>query len=219
MSFNFDFTVEKLAHCCPYNKDSNSLLDALCQKLPGGDIVTKPRVAMFLAQCGHESNDFTVLKENLNYGAQGLANTWPTRFAVLGADGRPVKPYVPTSFALEIERNPELIANAAYSDRMGNGDFISGDGWRYRGRGAIQLTGKSNYELFAQARGMALEDVAEYLDTLAGAIDSAVWYWTTNNLNAASDDNDVLTATKRINGGTNGLDDRQMRYTRAMAVL
>lgn len=219
MSFDFDFTVDKLAHCCPANRDPNTLFDALCEKLPGGEIVTKLRVAMFLAQCGHESNDFTVLQENLNYSAQGLANTWPTRFAVLGADGKPVRPYTPNTFANEIQRNPQLIANAAYADRMGNGDFISGDGWRYRGLGAIQLTGKTNYELFAQSRGMALEDVSAYLSTLPGAIDSAVWYWTANNLNYYSDQGDVLTVTKRINGGTNGLDDRQMRYTRAMAVL
>lgn len=219
MSFDFDFTPENLAKCCPANKNITALFDALCQVLPSGEITTKLRVAMFLAQCGHESNDFTILKENLNYSAQGLAKTWPTRFAVLGADGKPVKPYTPTSFALEIEYNPELIANAAYADRMGNGDFISGDGWRYRGRGAIQLTGKDNYERFAQSRGMELDDVAAYLDTLPGAIDSAVWYWTTNNLNVPSDAGDVLTVTKRINGGTNGLDDRQMRYARAMAVL
>jgi putative chitinase len=167
--------------------------------LPKYEINTKERVAAFMAQCGHESVDFTKLKENLNYSAKGLHGTWPKRFVSEEA----AKPY---------ERNPEKIANKVYSDRMGNGPEASGDGWKYRGRGAIQLTGKDNYTNFAKAVGKTVDEVVTYLDTLEGAIESACWFWKKNGLNAIADAKDMTKATKVINGGDLGLAERKKHF-------
>ena len=174
--------------------------------LPKYDITTKERVAAFLAQCGHESLDFTVLKENLNYGAKGLMGTF--------------KKYFPDeATALKYERKPEMIANKVYASRMGNGDESSGDGYRYRGRGLIQLTGKDNYTFFAGSLQISVEEAAEYMATFEGAAQSACWFWETNNLNQWADKGDILTLTKRINGGTIGLEDRIKHYEHALHVM
>ena len=206
MSFSFNFTLEKLAQCAKRNKNIPELFAALNEVLPRYEITTPERVAAFLAQCGHESVDFTVLQENLNYSAKGLAATWPKRFLSEEA----AQPY---------SRNPEKIANRVYSSRMGNGDEASGDGWRYRGRGAIQLTGRDNYTAFAKSINKSLDETVEYLETLPGAIESAAWFWKRNNLNVLADALDIVTSTRRINGGTIGLEDRRRHFEHNLKVL
>ena len=206
MSFNFDFTAEKLAKCLSRNKSIDTLYEAFNTVLPRYDITTVERVAAFLAQCGHESADFTVLKENLNYSAEGLNKVFPKRFPTVAA----AQPY---------NRNPEKIANKIYADRMGNGPEASGEGYKYRGRGAIQLTGKENYSKFAASLGMDLTAAVAYCETLEGAIESACWFWTTNKLNALADATDIVALTKRINGGTIGLEDRKHHFENNLIVL
>jgi putative chitinase len=203
MSFEFDFTEEQLRHICPTNKNTHDLFVALNDILPKYEITTTRRVAGFLAQCGHECADFTTLHENLNYSADGLHKVFPKRFPTVES----AQPY---------HRQPEKIANKIYSDRMGNGDEASGDGYKYRGRGAIQLTGKDNYTRFANSIGKDLDETVEYCDTLEGAIESACWFWNAHNLNVLVDDNDVTGSTKVINGGTLGIDDRKTRWVRAL---
>ena len=206
MSFEFDFTQEKLASCLPRNKNISELFEALNEVLPKYEITSVGRVAAFLAQCGHESADFTVLKENLNYSADGLHKVFPKRFPTVES----ANPY---------NRNPEKIANKIYADRMGNGPESSGDGYKYRGRGAIQLTGHDNYKAFADSIGQSIDEAVAYTETLAGAIESACWFWNKNNLNQFADSADLVTLTKRINGGTIGLDDRVKHYNHNIEVL
>jgi putative chitinase len=206
MSFNFDFTQEKLAKCLSRNKNTAELFEVFNQVLPQYEITTVERVAAFLAQCGHESADFTVLKENLNYSAEGLAKVFPKRFPTVAA----AQPY---------NRNPEKIANKIYSDRMGNGPEASGEGFKFRGRGAIQLTGKENYTKFANSIGKSLDEAVAYTETLAGAIESACWFWNTNHLNALADATDIVGLTKRINGGTIGLEDRKHHFENNLVTL
>lgn len=206
MSFEFDFTEEKLKQCVPTNKNISALYNALYEILPKYEIVTPRRVAGFLAQCGHECADFNTLHENLNYSAEGLNKVFPKRFPTVES----AKPY---------HRQPEKIANKIYSNRMGNGDEESGEGYKFRGRGAIQLTGKENYTKFADSIGKDVDEAVMYCDTLEGAIESACWFWSTRNLNAKADDNDVTGSTKIINGGTHGLDDRKARWLKALKVF
>jgi putative chitinase len=204
--FEFDFTPEKLAKCVKRNKNPNELYDALVNVLPRYEITTVERVAAFLAQCGHESADFTILQENLNYSAKGLSATWPKRFPNEAA----AAPY---------NRNPEKIANKVYADRMGNGPEGSGDGWKYRGRGAIQLTGHDNYKAFATDVGLSIDDAIVYVESLDGAVESAAWFWWRNNLNQWVDKNDIVTLSKRINGGTLGLQERVDHYNHNIQYL
>jgi putative chitinase len=206
MSFNFDFTQEKLAKCLSRNKNTAELFEVFSEVLPRYEITTIERVAAFLAQCGHESADFTVLKENLNYSAEGLSKVFPKRFPTVAA----AQPY---------NRNPEKIANKIYSDRMGNGPEASGEGFKFRGRGAIQLTGKENYTKFANSINQSLDEAVAYTETLAGAIESACWFWNTNKLNALADATDIVTLTKRINGGTIGLEDRKHHFENNLITL
>lgn len=202
----FDFTPEKLAQCVKRNRDPHTLFSALEAVLPRYEINTPDRVAAFLAQCGHESVDFTVLEENLNYSARGLVATWPQRF-------------LNESAAQAYHRRPEAIANLVYANRMGNGPETSGDGWRYRGRGAIQLTGKSNYQAFADTFGWTLDDTVTYVSTLQGAVESAAWFWWRNNLNDLADRRDIAGMTRKINGGTIGLAEREQHYLHNLEVL
>lgn len=199
-------TEQNLSQVCSKNKNVGELLIALHSVLDKYEINTTNRIAGFLAQCGHESADFTVLKENLNYGAAGLRGTFGKYFA----DDATAKTY---------ERQPEKIANRVYANRMGNGNEASGDGYKYRGRGAIQLTGHDNYQAFATSIGQSLPDTITYLETLEGAIESAAWFWKTHGLNATCDNDDIVAMTKKINGGTIGLDDRKAHYEKAKAVL
>jgi putative chitinase len=159
--------------------------------------------AMFIAQIGHESGGFKHLEENLNYSAEQLLKVFPKYF----------KDKDPDNYA----RQPERIANIVYSSRMGNGDVSSGDGYKFRGRGAIQITGRSNYESFARSVEMSLDDAVEYIMTPEGAIMSAGWFWDANNINSISDN--ITKTTKKINGGTIGLEDRTSLYEKAQEVI
>ena len=171
------------------------------------EINTPERIAMFLAQAGHESAGLSVMEENLNYSAQGLNKIFPKYFARAGRD------------ANAYAKKPEKIANVVYSNRMGNGDEASGDGYRYRGRGFIQLTGKSNYAAFASDMEMSLEEATAWLDTAEGAVWSACWFWDSRELNKWADKGDILTVTKKINGGTIGLEDRKSHYAEALHIF
>jgi putative chitinase len=196
----------KLKELIPKNKYVIQWSKALNLILPDYEINNTLRVAAFLAQCIHESGGFVFLTENLNYKAESLMKVWPRHFPTL-------------EIAKSYERNPQKIANKAYANRMGNGDEKSGDGWRYCGRGLIQLTGKSNYQAFAESIETPLEEIPEYLQTFEGAVQSACWFWETNNLNTLADKKDILGLTKKINGGTIGLDDRIKHYEHALHVL
>jgi putative chitinase len=201
----FILSEKQLAEIIPKNPYVDHWHHALEQCLPDYDINTPRRVAAFIAQCAHESGGFRFLTENLNYRAESLVKTWPRYFNASNAN----------SYA----RKPECIANRAYANRMGNGDEASGDGWRFCGRGLIQLTGRSNYQAFADSIETDINDIPNYLATFEGAVQSACWFWETNNLNKWADIGDIVTLTKKINGGTLGLDDRMKHYTHALHVL
>jgi putative chitinase len=204
--FTFDFKKEHLAEMLGKNAYLDYWYDALCQILPVYEIHTPERVAAFMAQCAHESGYFKFLRENLNYRAASLRATFPRHFP-------------DDATAQKYERKPEMIANKVYANRMGNGDEASGDGWRYLGRGLIQLTGKNNYTLFAAAIDTPLEQIPEYLGTFEGAIQSACWFWEQNNLNKFADSRDIVTMSKRINGGTIGMDDRIQKYNKFLKIV
>ena len=203
---DFILSKEQLAQIIPGNPYIDHWYDALAQALPDYDITTPQRIAGFLAQCAHESGGFTAIKENLNYRAVTLRKVFPK--------------YFPSDdIANAYAQKPEMIANRVYGGRMGNGDEHSGDGYRYCGRGLIQLTGKQNYQNFADSIQIAVEDVPEYLATFEGAVQSACWFWEANNLNTCADNGDILKMTKVINGGTIGLDDRVARYNHALQIM
>ena len=205
MAFDFDFTVEHVHSLLQGNPQCQDWYTALCDQLPKYKITTPQRVAMFMAQCGHESANFTALKENLNYQAHALGSIWPKRF--------------PPGVAEQYAHNQEAIANRAYCDRMGNGPEASGDGWKFHGRGLIQLTGRGLYEAFAREIGKDLDDVVAYCETFDGAIESACFFWEHHGLNAISDAGDIVHATKVINGGILGIDDRTARYRHALQIF
>ena len=197
-------------------KDPAKWLGAIQAACSEFKIDTPQRVAAFLAQCAHESAGFTALEENLNYSDVTMAAVWPNRFAVLGADKKPKKDEkgknTPNAFAKALHRKPELIANAVYSNRMGNGTIESGDGWRYRGRGLKQLTGKFNYEKCGAALGVDLVSNPDLLLEPSYAARSAGWFWQSNNLSKFADAGDLEGMTKKINGGLIGFADRKARY-------
>lgn len=199
-------TKEQLDKITTRNKNNDALAAALNKYLSKYEINTVNRIAGFLAQCGHESRDFTVLRENLNYGADGLIATFKKYFPDMAT-------------AKKYERKPEAIANRVYANRLGNGPESSGDGWKYRGRGAIQLTGKDNYTRFAAAIDKTVDETIAHLETLDGAIESACWFWKTNKLNVFCDKDDIIGMSKRVNGGTNGLEERKAHYEIAKKVL
>jgi putative chitinase len=204
-----ELTKQQLKELLPKNPYIDHWHHALSILLPDYEINTPKRIAAFIAQCAHESGGFTALKENLNYKPATLRKLF----------GK----YFPTdALAEEYCSKPnkqEAIANRVYASRMGNGDESSGDGYKYCGRGLIQLTGKSNYVAFADSLEITPEEASEYLATFEGAAQSACWFWETNNLNALADKGDILNMTKRINGGTIGLEDRIKHYEHALDVL
>ena len=169
------------------------------------EINNPKRISMFLAQVGHESGGLRTIKENLNYSADGLKRVFPKYF-------RDVNP-------ADYAKKPEKIANRVYGGRMGNGPESTGDGYRYCGRGLIQLTGKSNYEAFAADMGWPLAEATEWLSTEEGAAWSAGWFWDSRELNQWADKGDILTVTKKINGGTIGLEDRKSHYEAALELF
>ncbi len=185
------------------------------------NINTPMQVAGWIAQCAHESAGFKTLVENLNYSADTMAAVWPTRFAVLGPDKKPVKvkgKNQPNKFALALHRQPEAIANTVYSNRMGNGTIESGEGWKFRGRGLKQLTGKSNHIQASRGLGVDLVTNPDLLLEPQWAALSAAWFWAENKCGPIADSGDFVALTKRINGGTIGLEDRQKRYKAVLAV-
>lgn len=202
-------TLSQLKQLLPKNPYVEHWHHALEQLFPDYDINTPRRMAAFIAQCAHESGGFMVLKENLNYKAATLRKIFPK--------------YFPNDqIAQEYASKPNkqvAIASRVYANRMGNGDEASQEGWKFCGRGLIQLTGKSNYQAFADSLEMSIDDVPEYLATFEGASQSACWYWESQKLNQWADASDILTLTKRINGGTIGLEDRKKHYDHALHVL
>ena len=196
-------------------KDPAKWLDPVGATCVEFQINTPQRIAAFLAQTSHESGGYTMLKENLNYKAATLAACWPNRFAVLGPDKKPIKENgknVPTAVDNSIAGKPELIANLVYSSRMGNGPAESGEGWKYRGRGLKQLTGKDNYTRCGTALGLDLVANPDLLLEPMAAARSAGWFWRSNNLSAFADVGDIKGMTKKINGGYIGLEARQALY-------
>ena len=202
-------TLELLQSICTKTKVSvlEPYVNPLIKVTTHYDMIENPkRVAAFLAQVAHESGGFTAVKENLNYGAKGLMTTF--------------KKYFPNEeLAKQYERKPEKIANRVYANRMKNGDEASGDGFKFRGRGLIQLTGRDNYTRFAKSIGKSLDDTVLFLETPEGAVTSAGWFWDTNKLNIYCDKDDFVGLTKRINGGTIGLADRKHHYEIALSML
>jgi putative chitinase len=168
-------------------------------------IDTPLRLAAFLAQIAHESGQLRTVVENLNYSAEALLRVFPRHFDATQA----------TAYA----RQPERIAARAYANRMGNGDEACGDGWRYRGRGLIQVTGRSNYAACGAALGLDLIGQPELLEQPGPAARSAGWFWHSHGLNRPADARDIATITRRINGGLTGLQDRKVHYAHACAAL
>lgn len=181
-------------------------LDPLNAAMENFEINTPERIAMFMSQLGHESAGLKRVQENLNYSADRLRQVFPRYFPT---------PNDAESYA----RNPAKIANRVYGGRMGNGPEASGDGFRFRGRGFIQLTGRNNYQAFANDNNLSLDEAVEYLETPEGAAWSAGWFWAKRNINEPADRGDVLTVTKLINGGTNGLGERKTLYEEALNIF
>ena len=208
MSFDFDFTVEQVRELVPRAVGGpDDWYESMYEALPQYAITSVPRVAAFIAQCAHESGGFSTLEENLNYKAATLTRIWPQRY--------------PAGIAEQFAGKPEAIANKSYGGRMGNGPETSGDGWKFRGRGLLQLTGKDNYlncSKFMFQDDTLIENPDILLDSYY-AIHSAGWFWHKNNLNQYADSGDFVTMTKKINGGTIGLEDRKKHYAHAVEVL
>jgi len=207
----FEFKQEHLAAMIPTNKNVAMWYKAMLEIFPKYEINTPNRIAGFVAQCAHESNNFNTLEENLNYSEAQLLKVFSRYFGP-----------APKRNAAEYARKPEMIANYVYQDefrtsKMGN--VKPGDGWLFRGRGLKQLTGRENYTNFGKSIGMTAEEAAVYVATEKGAIESACWFWNTKKLNAVADADDIVKMTKIINGGDIGLADRSARYTKAKAVL
>ena len=203
----FEFTKEMCAEVLHGNSKVDEWYEALLEMLPKYEIDTVDRAAGFLAQCAHESLNFRVLEENLNYSAKALDAVFGKYFARGGRD------------ANEYARQPEKIANVTYANRIGNGDTASGDGWRFRGRGVIQLTGRANYADFGKTIGMTADEVIDYVTTIKGALESACWFWDTRNINAMADNQDIVAMSKKVNGGTVGLEDRKKHFKHFLDVL
>jgi putative chitinase len=202
------FTEDAVHHLIPKVKNFDEWYTNLSNILPEYDIDTPKRVAAFMAQCGHESGGFTLMQENLNYSAKGLRGTF----------GK----YFPNDEVAKLyERKPQMIANRVYGNRMGNGDEASGEGWYFRGRGIIQITGKNNYTKCSQSlfESNVLVENPDLLLESEYAIHSACWFWSAARLNELSDIGDIKTMTKRINGGFIGLEDRINHYNHAIEIL
>lgn len=209
MGFDFDFTEAQLKDLIKGNPHVDHWYNALCLILPDYEINTRKRVAAFVAQCAHESANFRIVKENLNYKAASLRKVFPKYFQ----DDTTAQRYA------SMPNKQEAIANRIYANRMGNGPEESGDGYKFCGRGLIQLTGKDNYSRYAESLEISLDEAFEHLQTFEGCVQSAAWFWEANNLNRYADEGDILMLTKRINGGTIGLEDRKKHYEHALHVL
>lgn len=203
-------TAEQFHHLFPRAQDPQGWVDSMNNVFPTYEIDSPKRIAAFLAQCGHESGGWTVFEENLNYSAKGLMGIF--------------KKYFPDeATAMAYQRQPQKIANRVYANRMGNGPESSGDGWTYRGRGPIQLTGKDNYRAFAKEMFEDWENLFNNPDWVNAdrefALMSAIWFWNKNKLNREADAGDIKTMTRKINGGFIGLEDRIKHYEEAIHLL
>lgn len=199
-------TLAQFKAVFPNCKKPDEIFEVLVDKLQEYNITSTKEVACFLAQCGHESGEFNHFVENLNYSAEALCKVWSKRFPTLES----AKPY---------HRNPEKIANKVYCNRMGNGDEESGDGWKHRGYGLIQLTGKENQEKFAKWLDLSLDEAVEYLQTIEGAVVSAIFFWQLHNLAELAESDQITKMTQVINGGTNGLEDRKAKWSKLKSLL
>jgi putative chitinase len=203
-------TAEQFNQLFPRAQDPQGWVDSMNNVFPNYELDSPKRIAAFLAQCGHESGGWTVFEENLNYSAKGLMGIF--------------KKYFPDeATATAYQRQPEKIANKVYANRMGNGPESSGDGWKYRGRGPIQLTGKDNYRAFAKEMFDDCENLFNNPDWVNAdrdfALMSAIWFWNKNKLNREADAGDIKTMTRKINGGYIGLEDRIHHYEDAIKLL
>ena len=208
MSFEFDFTLDKVTHLLHKNREPEFWYNAMNEYLPKFGITTAARVAGFVAQGQHESADFTILQENLNYSAKGLRSIFGKYFP-------------DDTIANQYAKKPEMIANRVYGGRMGNGPEASGDGYKFRGRGILQLTGRANYtqcsrDLFGDD---TLANDPDLVRTPEYAIITACWFWYKNKLNEICDKGDIVLLSKRINGGTIGLEDRIKHWNDALDVF
>lgn len=197
-------TKLQLSKILDTNKDFEKWLDPLNKNLV--DVKTKGCAAMFLSQCSHESNQFKVLVENLNYSADGLMKIFSKYFKTIES-------------TLAYARKPEKIANKVYANRMSNGDEASGDGWKYRGKSIIQCTGKANHQEFAEYKKITIEAVCDYLLTVEGSVEYGLFFWKTRGLIGKCTAKDIPQVTKIINGGLNGLDHRTSEYHRILQIL
>lgn len=201
-------TAEQFSTLFPRCKDPQGWVDAMNEVFPKYEINTTKRIASFIAQCGHESGGWRVFSENLNYSAKSLDAVFGKYFVRAGRD------------ANAYARQPEKIANLVYANRMDNGDSASGDGWRFRGRGPIQLTGRHNYTQFSNDMGVdAVNNPDLVSEDKKVALMSAIWFWNKNGLNKYADSDDIKTMTKRINGGYIGLEDRIHHWKVALAAM
>lgn len=200
-------TLAQFKKIFPNSKDARGWIDAFSVIFPAYQLDTPKRQAAFLAQCGHESGGWRVFSENLNYSAAGLNAVFPKYFKRVGRD------------ANVYARNPEAIANVVYADRMGNDCIDSGDGWKYRGRGPIQLTGADNYESFGDDMNIDISDPDVVQNNKEVALLSALWFWHKNDLNDFADHGDIKKMTRKINGGYNGLEDRVHHYNELLNAI
>jgi putative chitinase len=203
-----ELTKGQLSQLLPKNPYLDHWFHALEQLLPDYEINTPKRMAAFLAQCAHESGNFTATKENLNYRPESLVKLFSKYFDLPTAQKYCALP-----------NKQEAIANKIYASRMGNGDEASGDGYRYCGRGLIQVTGKANYTDFADSLEITPEEAAEYMHTFEGAAQSACWFWESRKLNTYADRGDIKGMTKIINGGYIGLEDRISHFEHALHIF
>jgi len=201
-------TANQFSQLFPNCKDPEGWVEAMNEVFPKHEINTPKRIAAFIAQCGHESGGWRTFSENLNYSAKALDAVFGKYFVRAGRD------------ANDYARQPEKIANIVYAGRMDNGDTNSGDGWRYRGRGPIQLTGKANYSAFSKDMDVdAVDNPDQVAEDKEMALMSAIWFWNKNGLNRYADSSDIKTMTKRINGGYIGLEDRIHHWKVALAAM
>jgi len=201
-------TVDILQEAFPQSKKERLeyYYSAILQTFEKFDINTPERKAAFLSQCAHESGNFNIVVENLNYSSEALMRVWPRHFTT-------------HEVAQQYHRQPERIANRAYANRMGNGPESSGDGWKYRGRGLIQITGRNNYTACSKGLGLDLINNPELLEKSPAAVLSAGWFWNENKLNLIADTEDITLLTRRINGGVHGLQDRLTKYQTAIKIF
>lgn len=200
-------TSDQLQQCLPQANPQNvaKYIDPLNAAMDEFEINTNNRIAAFIAEIGDESEYLNCVSENLNYSSQGLLKIFPSHFT--------------PDLAIQYNRNPEAIANRVYANRMENGDESSGDGWAFRGRGLIQLTGRNNYNAISQGLNADVISQPEYLETPEGACRSAGWYWKSRGLNELADSGNITQISKIINGGSIGLATRIQLYQKAIVVL